>query len=247
MKPFVSKSGWKATLKRPCSPPPLSTFAPMSRNAVVWRAPFFTRRTRPGCSTMKSRFGSSGGAVTCVGCARPEATSPDLIAVPLTVGMPAQMADVFSSWQVAEQPSPLVVLPSSHSSVPSTTPLPQVGEAPATEWSVGSTALASVAARASSEQRRCIGPPVERGDRTLLPSSALDVNVRSCTPPVERRSGGVYRGRMASAGDSFHTRSVLEVGGTKFLIHRLDALGARAARLPFSLKILLENLLRGEA
>src|SRR5438067_5458410 len=51
---------------------------------------------------------------------------------------------------------------------------------------------------------------------------------------------------MASAGDSFHTRSVLEVGGTKFLIHRLDALGARAARLPFSLKVLLENLLRGE-
>src|SRR5437016_6265312 len=40
--------------------------------------------------------------------------------------MPAQMADVFSSWQVAEQPSPLVVLPSSHSSVPSTMPLPQV-------------------------------------------------------------------------------------------------------------------------
>src|SRR5437899_3057017 len=47
-------------------------------------------------------------------------------------------------------------------------------------------------------------------------------------------------------GDSFHTRGVLEVGGTKFLIHRLDALGARAARLPFSLKVLLENLLRGE-
>ncbi len=51
---------------------------------------------------------------------------------------------------------------------------------------------------------------------------------------------------MASGGDSHHTRSVLEVGGTKFLIHRLDVLGARAARLPFSLKVLLENLLRGE-
>src|SRR3989442_11356113 len=51
---------------------------------------------------------------------------------------------------------------------------------------------------------------------------------------------------MASTGDSFRTRGVLEVGGTKFLVHRLDALGARAARLPFSLKILLENLLRGE-
>src|SRR5437867_3281412 len=51
---------------------------------------------------------------------------------------------------------------------------------------------------------------------------------------------------MASTGDSYQIRSVLEVGGTKFLIHRLEALGARAARLPFSLKILLENLLRGE-
>src|SRR5437899_5819609 len=136
--------------------------------------------------------------------------------------MPAQMADVFSSWQVAEQPSPLVVLPSSHSSVPSTTPLPQVGEAPATEWSIGSTALASVTARASSEQRRCIGPPVERGDRTLLPSSALDVNVRACAPPVERRSGGVDRGRSGSARDSFHTRTVLDVGGANVLIHLFD-------------------------
>ncbi len=51
---------------------------------------------------------------------------------------------------------------------------------------------------------------------------------------------------MASAADSFHTRSTLEVGGTRFAIHRLETLGARAARLPFSLKVLLENLLRLE-
>jgi len=43
--------------------------------------------------------------------------------------MPAQIAEAFSSWQVAEQPpSPLVVLPSSHSSLPSTRPLPHVRE-----------------------------------------------------------------------------------------------------------------------
>ncbi len=51
---------------------------------------------------------------------------------------------------------------------------------------------------------------------------------------------------MASAGDSFHSRGVLEVGGTRFAVHRLEALGPRAARLPFSLKVLLENLLRLE-
>jgi hypothetical protein len=44
--------------------------------------------------------------------------------VPDTVGTPAHSPDAFSSWHVAEQPSPLVVPPSSHSSVPSATPLP---------------------------------------------------------------------------------------------------------------------------
>ncbi len=46
--------------------------------------------------------------------------------------------------------------------------------------------------------------------------------------------------------DSFHTRDVLEVGGSRFAIHRLTKLGERAARLPFSLRVLLENLLRRE-
>jgi aconitate hydratase len=50
---------------------------------------------------------------------------------------------------------------------------------------------------------------------------------------------------MADAG-TFMTRGKLGVGGTEFVIHRLEVLGARAARLPFSLKVLLENLLRGE-
>jgi aconitate hydratase len=46
--------------------------------------------------------------------------------------------------------------------------------------------------------------------------------------------------------DSFGSRDVLAVGGSEFVVHRLDRLGARAARLPFSLKVLLENLLRRE-
>jgi aconitate hydratase len=46
--------------------------------------------------------------------------------------------------------------------------------------------------------------------------------------------------------DSFKTRSTLEVQGRTLAYHRLEALGARAARLPVSLRILLENLLRRE-
>ncbi|TMA31904.1 MAG: aconitate hydratase, partial [Deltaproteobacteria bacterium] len=51
---------------------------------------------------------------------------------------------------------------------------------------------------------------------------------------------------MATTGDSFKTRGKLAVGGTEFVIYRLDILGERAARLPLSLKVLLENLLRLE-
>src|SRR5215212_10751365 len=48
--------------------------------------------------------------------------------------------------------------------------------------------------------------------------------------------------------DSFGARSTLEVGGTEYEIFRLDALQKKydVARLPYSLKILLENLLRFE-
>jgi len=45
--------------------------------------------------------------------------------------------------------------------------------------------------------------------------------------------------------DSFDSRATLDVGGTSYAIHRLDAL-AGSDRLPFSLKVLLENLLRNE-
>ena len=46
--------------------------------------------------------------------------------------------------------------------------------------------------------------------------------------------------------DSFGTRDRLDVNGTTFEIRRLTKLGDRAARLPFSLRVLLENLLRRE-
>src|SRR5918997_5667443 len=50
------------------------------------------------------------------------------------------------------------------------------------------------------------------------------------------------------AANSFDARAELEVGGRSYEIHRLDALQSKydVARLPFSLKILLENLLRNE-
>ena len=49
--------------------------------------------------------------------------------------------------------------------------------------------------------------------------------------------------------NSFQSRATITAGGKKFTIHRLDAVEKvfpQAARLPFSLKILLENLLRTE-
>src|SRR3954451_6889496 len=48
--------------------------------------------------------------------------------------------------------------------------------------------------------------------------------------------------------NSYDARADLEVGGRTYEIYRLDALQARfdVARLPFSLKVLLENLLRNE-
>ena len=49
-------------------------------------------------------------------------------------------------------------------------------------------------------------------------------------------------------GDSFGARSSLEVSGREYEIHRLDALQSKfdVARLPYSLKVLLENVLRLE-
>ncbi len=53
---------------------------------------------------------------------------------------------------------------------------------------------------------------------------------------------------MGWMSDSFGARDELEVGGEAFEIHRLDALQEKfdVARLPYSLKVLLENVLRLE-
>ena len=55
---------------------------------------------------------------------------------------------------------------------------------------------------------------------------------------------------MPLSTDSFHSRAALSVGARSVDIYRLDALEkagiGHPARLPFSLKILLENLLRNE-
>ncbi len=53
---------------------------------------------------------------------------------------------------------------------------------------------------------------------------------------------------MSPTDNSFDARATLSVGDREYEIYRLDALQAKfdVARLPFSLKILLENLLRNE-
>ena len=58
-------------------------------------------------------------------------------------------------------------------------------------------------------------------------------------------------GLMAAAShsaDSFSTRATIAVGDRSFEVHRLDALAGRfdVARLPYAMKVLLENLLRHE-
>src|SRR6476660_3029009 len=53
---------------------------------------------------------------------------------------------------------------------------------------------------------------------------------------------------MADNPNSFGARDTLKAGGREVTIYRLDALQAEhdVARLPFSLKVLLENMLRTE-
>jgi aconitate hydratase len=59
-----------------------------------------------------------------------------------------------------------------------------------------------------------------------------------------------FRARAMTSRNSFKSRNTLSVDGESYVIYRLDALGAvpgnTVATLPFSLKILLENLLRNE-
>ena len=47
------------------------------------------------------------------------------------------------------------------------------------------------------------------------------------------------------SSNSFNTRDILTVGDTSYEIHRLDRIPG-SERLPYSLKVMLENLLRNE-
>src|SRR5580698_10243641 len=59
----------------------------------------------------------------------------------------------------------------------------------------------------------------------------------------------IASGQAIMSLNSFNSRSTLKVGSKEYEIHRLDALdqqGISTRHLPFSLRILLENLLRTE-
>ncbi len=67
--------------------------------------------------------------------------------------------------------------------------------------------------------------------------------------PIETRKESAVGGERISKMNSFQSRAVLTSGKKKYTIYRLPALASRGfnlSRLPFSLKILLENLLRRE-
>src|SRR5919109_1079782 len=71
---------------------------------------------------------------------------------------------------------------------------------------------------------------------------------RSDAEDAPRVSGRTPTRRRSLSKNSFDPPATLKVGGHSYEIFRLDALQAKydVARLPFSLKILLENLLRNE-
>src|SRR5437899_1567029 len=91
----------------------------------------------------------------------------------------------------------------------------------------------------SSKRQRTDRP---RDGRSRVPGSLGGIR----SPGMEGPLPGVYLARMTKTADSFKTRGTLAVEGTEFVVYRLGALGTRAARLPLSLKVLLENLLRRE-
>ena len=94
------------------------------------------------------------------------------------------------------------------------------------------------------------GADLDAPDAVLRAAAAEGVDLRAITAELERRGRGAFGDsyRELLSTNSFDARAELEVGGRRFEIFRLDALQARfdVSRLPFSLKILLENLLRTE-
>gem|GEM_PF-2026848 len=67
--------------------------------------------------------------------------------------------------------------------------------------------------------------------------------VRIAPPAASAKT--IFAGGSAVTRNSFGARGTLNVNDSTFEIFRLDALDG-ATRLPYSLKVLLENLLRNE-
>src|SRR5260221_234602 len=89
--------------------------------------------------------------------------------------------------------------------------------------------------------------------RVARQARRADVSTTQGRPHDMFRRDGVFRRRRESAAtmsaNSFGGRATLKAGGKSYEIYRLDSLerrGLSIARLPYSLKILLENLLRRE-
>ena len=83
-----------------------------------------------------------------------------------------------------------------------------------------------------------------RGDERRAPARRR----RRASLPVRRTRGRPRLWKDSHEQRFFGARSTLEVSGRNYEIHRLDALQERfdVARLPYSLKVLLENVLRLE-
>src|SRR5262245_8724688 len=80
------------------------------------------------------------------------------------------------------------------------------------------------------------------------PHEATSITVRNRR--LELRHEPPHTGRLRRTVmpslNSYGARSTLNVGGTDYTIYKIDAVGPTVSRLPFSLKILLENLVRAE-
>src|SRR3984957_4623678 len=104
--------------------------------------------------------------------------------------------------------------------------------------------MARAASRAPSQGR--MTSRVSCGERcacitaTARPSRVASARLEVHRPPPQHRL------EKTMSENSFGARSTLEAAGREYEIFRLDALQQRfdVARLPFSLKVLLENLLR---
>ena len=101
-----------------------------------------------------------------------------------------------------------------------------------------------------------VGSPANREGRargrfSVSPVGALRLEDTLATPTIP--ASGLFTHCLAGStmptGNSFDSRSTLSVGGKAYTIYKLAAVEKefpQAKKLPYSLKILLENLLRNE-